>query len=526
MPVLPKRILTFGAGIMTDRMASRLRRPAVPAQNKIYRQLIRQLSATERGKSHGIKSGLDYEHFVQNVPLCRYEDLAPQIERMKNGEADVLWPGQCSLYALSAGTTAKPKFLPVTPALLKHFRSAGLASLLFYASRVGHAGVFYGRHLLLGGSAKLSPISESSTFKSFGGDLSGIIAHEISPAVEKHYYEPGTEIAQMSDSPDKLAAILNRIHYRDITMMMGIPSTLLILAHALREHARTKKILPTNLQAIWPNFECLVHGGAPIGPYVDELKKVCGPEVNLHEIYPASEGFIAAQDDESALGLRLITDAGIFYEFLPLVSYDENRLAHLGAKAIHLADVKVGVDYVLLMTTPAGLCRYVVGDVIRFTSTEPPRLVYVGRTKLRLSAFGEHVAEKELTDSLLKVCRQHDWTITNFHVAPLIANSLTGRSHGWHEWWIELIPGTVITPTGPVLAVELDEALGKRNADYAAKRKAGTLKPPIVRLLMPGTFENWMRSSDHWGGQKILPRCSNDREIADGLARIARFTPD
>ena len=469
---------------------------------------------------------MSYNQFAKKVSLCRYDDLIPQIERMKQGEADVLWPGQCSLYAISAGTTASPKNLPVTDAMLQHFRSAGLKSLLFYSARAGHAGIFYGRHLILGGTSNLTTIFETKDFKAVGGSISGITANRIPPWVEKHFYEPGSEIARMGDSPEKLTASIARTRYQDITLMAGIPSSLLIFAHALREQGSTNNNRPADLQALWPNLECLVHAGVPIGPYADELRKVCGAEVNFHEIYPASEGFIAAQDGASTAGLRLITNAGIFYEFIPINLYDESRLAQLHDKVVSLADVKIGVDYGLIMTTPSGLCRYVIGDVVRFMSTKPPRLVYVGRTKLQLSACGEHVIEKELTDSLLKVCHQYDWSIVNFHVAPLVANSLTGRGHGWHEWWIELKPGTLITPRGPFLAVELDAEMRKLNPDYDAKRRSGTLKPPIVRLLMPGTFEAWMRRNNKWGGQNIMPPCRNDREIADGLAQIARFTAD
>ena len=239
-----------------------------------------------------------------------------------------------------------------------------------------------------------------------------------------------------------------------------------------------------------------------LGPFENELRAALGPTVNFHEVYPASEGFIAAQDADSAAGLRLLADAGLFYEFLPLSEFDENRLTILVQQAVPLEGVKPGVDYVLLLSTPAGLCRYIVGDVVRFISTEPPRLIYVGRTKLQLSAFGEHVIEKELTDALLAVCNRHGWTIINFHVAPIFANAATGRKRGQHEWWVELKVPTIETPTGPAMAPELDAELKRLNDDYEAKRKGGGLDPPIVRLVMPGVFERWMRSAGKWGGQK------------------------
>jgi hypothetical protein len=207
--------------------------------------------------------------------------------------------------------------------------------------------------------------------------------------VEKHLYEPGAAIAQMADWPAKIAAITARTSPLDISLLAGIPSWVLILAEALRHHSIRGKARAVNLQGIWPNLECFIHGGVPIGPFQEELRTALGPTVNFHEVYPASEAFIATQDSEALAGLRLMTDAGIYYEFLPMADFDAGNLANLGPKAVPLAGVKAGVDYAILLTTPAGLGRYVIGDVVRFTSTEPPRLVYVGRTQLQLSAFGE-----------------------------------------------------------------------------------------------------------------------------------------
>ncbi|MCB1103806.1 MAG: GH3 auxin-responsive promoter family protein [Cephaloticoccus sp.] len=527
MPNLQKSIITFGAGLMSAWTELRLKRSARPGQEKAFRELRSALALTEQGRACGLTARTAYADFNRNTPLRTYENLLPQIERMKRGEADVLWPGQCHYYAVSSGTTAgRTKYLPITDDMVRHFSRAGLDSLYYYTQRTGHAGVFQGRHLFLGGATTLMPIAEAAPFEAWGGDLSGITALNLPPWVEKHLYEPGTDIAGMSDWPAKLRAIAERTLGRDITLIAGIPSWLLILAQTMREQAARKGLTPANLQAIWPNLECIVHGGVPIGPFLQELQQACGPTVNFHEVYPASEGFIAAQDAESSRGLRLMTDVGLFYEFLPLADYDETRLDQLGPKAVPLAGVKVGVDYVLLLTTPAGLCRYLIGDVVRFLSTKPPRLIYVGRTKLQLSAFGEHVIEKELTDALTKVCHGYDWRIVNFHVAPLFVNSLTGQQRGRHEWWIELRPGTVVTPTGPVLETALDAELQRLNDDYEAKRKGGGMEPPIVRLVMPGIFESWMRTKGKWGGQNKMPRCRSDRAIADELAQIARFTAE
>ncbi|HEY0946109.1 MAG TPA: GH3 auxin-responsive promoter family protein [Opitutaceae bacterium] len=525
----PKSLLHLGTSILTMRTARRLRdrRAALAGQQTALRTLLARIAATAYGNDHHLAAGLTYDQFRQRAVPRPYEAFVPYIDRMKRGEADVLWPGRCAFYAVSSGTTAgRTKYLPITEGMLAHFRQTGLDALLYYTTRVGHAGVFHGKHLFLGGSTTLARLDEAKTFEAYGGDLSGITALNLPRWVEKHLYEPGAAIAQMDGWPAKIQAIAERTWTRDVTLVAGIPSWLLILAEAVMARAGKDKARPLNLKTVWPNLECVIHGGVPLAPFADELRAAVGPKVNFHEVYPASEAFIAAQDAEAALGLRLMAGAGVFYEFLPMSEFDESRLESLGGKAVPLEDVKPGVDYALLLTTPAGLCRYVIGDVVRFLSTEPPRLIYVGRTKLQLSAFGEHVIEKELTDALLTVCQRHGWTIVNFHVAPLFVNSAAGVNRGRHEWWVELKPLTNETPTGPAMAAELDVELQRLNDDYEAKRKGGGLEPPTVRLVMPGVFEQWMRAKGKWGGQHKMPRCRSDREVADDLAQIARFSRD
>ena len=529
MTACSKSLHIFGVGLLTAAAEWRLRqkRGAPEAQQRVFRRLATKLAATSYWRGAGVEPGMTYGNFAARVGPRTYEQLAPAVERMKRGEADVLWPGRCSLFALSPGTTTgQPKCLPITEEMLAHFRKAAFDSLLYYTVRVKHAGVFRGRHLFLDGATALERLAEAQPHEAYAGDLSGIAALNLPRWVERHLYEPGTTIAQMTDWPQKIDAIVTRTRGLDISLLAGLPSWVLLLAAALRENSSQSKQRVLNLQGLWPNLECFVHGGMPITPYYDELRTALGPTVNFHEVYPASEGFIAAQDAQPTAGLRLMTDAGIFFEFLPMDQFDETRLEQLGKKIVPLAGVKPGVDYALLLTTPAGLARYVIGDVVRFISTEPPRLIYVGRTKLQLNAFGEHVIEKDVTDALHAVCSRHGWTLMNFHVAPLFANSLTGLVGGSHEWWIELKPGTVATPIGPLMAIELDVELRRLNSDYAAKRKGGGLEPPFVRLVMPGVFQHWLTFHGQWGGQHKMPRCRSDRTIADELAQVTNFAVD
>ncbi len=496
------------------------------AQGRIFSQLIPKLASGSVWWGAGIEPAMGYDGFRKSVRLCTYADLEPHIERMKKGEPDVLWPGTCQIYASTSGTsTGSSRLIPVTEAMLGHFKRAGLDSIFWYCARMGSSSVFRGRHLSLGGSTALVPLKDSEPFEAYSGDMSAIAALNLPRWAERAFSEPGGATSQIADWNERVAAIAAKAPGADVSLIAGMPRWVLDVAATLRARAAGGARPAANLKAMWPRLECFIHGGVPATPFHEELKGALGPAVNFHEIYSASEAFIAAQDSEPKDGLRLMADLGVFYEFLPMSEFDEAQVPMLGAKAVPLSGVQTGVDYALVITTPAGLARYVIGDVVRFLSTEPPRLCYVGRTDLRLNAFGEHVSEKEITDALIAVCRRNGWTIVNFHVAPLFnppASALRGR----HEWWVELKAGTFITPTGPVIAPELDAELRKLSAGYAAKRSGGVLDAPFVRLVMPGVFEHWMRYHKKWGGNNKMPRCRGDRVIADDLGAALQFAKD
>jgi hypothetical protein len=511
-------------GRLAARRAYRLQKEAsgLAAQAAGYRGLMQQLARTDFGRQVGLAPDLAYRDFSGRVELRTYEAFSPYVQRMLRGESDVLSPGRCSHFAVSSGTTAGPsKWLPVPAAMLAHFRAAGLDAMLFYARRAGGGSVFRGRHLFLGGSTALVPVP-GITPPISSGDLSGITALNLPWWAERHLYEPGVAIAQMTDWPAKLAAIARRTLRADITLVAGIPSWLLVFAETMRAQAVGELgCAPAALRDLWPNLECLVHGGVPVAPFSAELRAAFGPGVALHEVYPASEGFIAAQDAEPEAGLRLLADRGLFFEFVPLADYREAAPGNATTRVLPLEGVKAGEDYVLVLTTPAGLVRYVIGDVVRFVTTNPPRLIYVGRTRLQLSAFGEHVIEKELTDAVAAVCRRADVSVTGFHVAPVFPDPAAGRQRGCHEWWIELRPAAGrLDPNPGEFAGELDHELAVRNDDYAAKRAGHGLEIPAVRFVRPGLFEEWLKQHGKWGGQGKMPRCRSDRIVADELARL------
>jgi hypothetical protein len=510
--------LAGGAGLFLSRRHAPRRRRCPHGrkeQEQAFRDLTATLAPTVHGRRVGLEAGMSYRDFSARIPVKAYEGFAPDIERMKRGESDILHPGRCPAFAVSSGTTAGPsKWLPVNQALLAHFRQAGLDALGFHVLRSGRDTVFRGRHLFLGGSTTLQTLPNAGPPIHYG-DLSGLTAMNLPPWVDRLLYEPGREIARMGDWPAKLDAIARRTRNRDIRLVAGIPSWLLVLAARMgRQCAEEDGLIPGSLKEIWPNLECVVHGGVPLGPFAEELRQACGPGVRFQEVYPASEGFIAAQDAEPEAGLRLLTRHSVFFEFLPLAEFDEARPN--GQRAVPLAGVRPGTDYVLLLTTPAGLVRYIIGDIVRFTGTTPPRLVYAGRTRLQLSAFGEHVIEKELTDAVVAVGAEHRLAVADFHVAPLFPDAGAGRPVGRHEWWLELRSAPAVG--ADQLAPDLDRALALRNDDYAAKRAGGGMDAPLVHLVPPGFFEDWLRKAGKWGGQHKTPRCRSDRQIADQLA--------
>lgn len=520
MTLAPRFLVNFLAGYRLARFARRwpATDPGHAAQAGIFRRLLAQFARTAYGREQGLTAGMGAEEFRARVPLRWPAQFRPWVERMAGGEADVLWPGRCRFFVYTSGTTdGVPKLLPVTEAMLAHFRAALGATLFLHARRAGHAGVFLGRHVHTGASTALSEARGA-----YAGFLDGIATLALSPWVEANLHAPPPRVARMPEGPEKSAATAAAMLGRDVTLVAGTPRSLLALAEAVCGRADGNKARWPHLQAAWPNLECCLHHGAGPGLWTEELRAALGPDVAGQEAYAAAEGIFAAQEGEAGAGLRLLVEHGLWFEFLPLADYRAELPAGLGARCVLLADVKPGVDYVLVVTTPAGLCRCVTGDVVRFGAVAPPRLLVVGRVQLQLRAFGEEVGERELTEALLDVCGRLGWQPVNFHVAPYHLRTVP-RPQGCHEWWVELRPGTLRTPTGPLLAAELDAALTASHRAYAARRANGSLEAPVVRLVAPGTFEQWARAFPAQGGAGMLPGCRGDRKIAEQLAGLTRF---
>jgi hypothetical protein len=520
MTLAPRFLISFWAGLRVARFVRQVKAGsgAVDAQQAAFRHLMERMATTELGQQQGLHAKMDYETFQQGQPLVEQQHFESFVDRMAAGESDVIWPGRCRFFVDTSGTTTgSPRRLPVTDELLANYRHGLSSALLHYAARVGHGGVFLGRHLHAGASTALHEAGDS-----FAGNFDAITALSLSSWAEANLHSPPATIARMPDGPEKAAATAERMRSQDVTLIGGTPAAVRLLADAVRARGSRGKIRLTSVQALWPNLECFLHTGAPLGLLDHELRALLGPQVNFHEVYAAAEGWFAVQDGDASLGLRLLADAGIFFEFLPMREFREDLPPHLGRRCVPLAEVQTGVDYALVITTPAGLVRYAVGDVVRFLSVDPPRLQFVGRTRMHLSTFGEQVSERELTEALLAVCAKHEWVPVNFHVAPLFTRPAPAP-RGGHEWWIELRSGTVKTPTGPFLATELDAALAARNPDYAARRNTRGLEAPTVRLVMPGVFGQWAQTYQAEFGASRMASCRPDRLIADQLAALTRF---
>ncbi len=522
MTLAPRFLVNFWAGLCVAQFSRRLKSlgRGTAAQKKAFATLMAQFAGTEFGRNHSLSAATTYAQFRDRVPPRTYDYFAPLVARMVAGQPGVLAPGHCHFFVETAGTTAgRPKLLPVPEPMFAHFRRALRAALFLYAAKAGHAGVFLGRHLHVGGSTALGKKNDS-----YSTGLDGMIALCLSAWAEANLYSPPPTVAYLPEGPAKIAATAAAMLRSDVTLIGGTPAKVHALALAVSDAAGKGAARPAPLQAVWPNLECFAFTGAPLGLLAEDLRAALGPTVNSHEIYAAAEGIFAAQD-AGASGLRLLTDTGLFFEFLPLRRFSEDTLAHAGPDCLPLDQVQAGVDYVLLVTTPAGLCRYVPGDIVRFVSVDPPRLQFVGSTRLQLSAFGERVSERELIDTVLAVCSRNGWHPVSFHVAPYSHRHAAGQTINTHEWWLELRTHTVKTPTANVLGPEFDSELARRNSDYAALRANHTLGVPSVRLVMPGVFDQWTQAQHQAGRGSKMPRCRSDRVIADQLAALAGFHP-
>ncbi|WP_308131944.1 GH3 auxin-responsive promoter family protein [uncultured Flavobacterium sp.] len=468
-------------------------------QEELLLNLIRTAEQTVIGKQYDFSSVKSYQEFTERVPVSTYEDLEPLIERTLKGEQNVFWSTPIKWFAKSSGTTnAKSKFIPVSTEALEncHYK-AGKDLLSLYLNNNEESQLFTGKSLRLGGSKQL--YEDNNTFF---GDLSAILIDNM-PIWAEFSSTPSNKVSLMSEWETKIPAIINETIHENVTSFAGVPSWMLVLMNKTLE--ATGK---SNLLEIWPNLEVYFHGGVSFEPYREQYKKILPrSEFQYYEIYNASEGFFAIQDLNNSSDLLLMLDYGIFYEFIPMDTFGTPE-----QKTIRLSEVELGKNYAIVITTNAGLWRYMVGDTVRFTSLNPYRIRVSGRTKHHINVFGEELIVENTDKAIAKACKLTNTEVIDYTVAPVF---MEGKEKGAHEWMIEFknAPENISD-----FRQILDDTLQSLNSDYEAKRHNNmTLNPLIINIARTNLFYDWLKEQDKLGGQHKIPRLSNQRNYLEEL---------
>ena len=461
---------------------------------QVLRRLTSKAERTEWGREHSFASLRTYEDFAASSPVNTYEDLKLAIDRMRQGERDVLWPGQVRWYAKSSGTTNdKSKFIPVSQDGLRDTHYAGgRDAVAWYLGNNPHSRIFDGKALILGGSHA----SNYNLKNSLVGDLSAILIENINPLVNL-VRVPKKETALLSDFELKRDRIAHEAIRENVTNLSGVPSWMLSVMNRVLEITGKD-----NLSEVWPNLEMFFHGGVAFTPYREQYRKLI-PSANMHymETYNASEGFFGIQDDPSDLSMSLMLDYGVFYEFIPM-----DELESPNPHVVPLWGVETGRNYAMLISTSSGLWRYMIGDTVRFTGKDPYKFVITGRTKFFINAFGEELIVDNAEVGLAEACRQTGAQVLEYTAAPVF---MDGEGKCRHQWLVEFAkePADIA-----FFARILDETLQHVNSDYEAKRyKDITLQPLELVAARKGLFHDWLASKGKLGGQHKVPRLSNNR---------------
>lgn len=472
----------------------------INAQNEVWDNLITSAEDTVFGSKYAFNKIQDRREYADNVPLQDYESLKPYIKRMMHGEKDVLWPGLVEWFSKSSGTTGdKSKFIPVSSQNLKkcHIRGSWDTLTLLYHNRPDSQ-IFAGKNLLMGGT--LVSFDEYKNTKI--GDVSAIMMANM-PSFAKPFYAPNLEIGLMSEWEKKIDLTAHEALNLNITMLGGVPTWTIVLFRKLLEITGKSNILE-----VWPQFETYIHGGVSFTPYKEQFKEFLPSDaVNYVEIYNASEGYFAVQNDLTQDDMLLLLDNGVYYEFLPMEELEADH-----PKTLLLEEVELGKNYALVISTNAGLWRYMPGDTIVFTNLSPFKIKVSGRTQQFINAFGEEVMVSNTDKALAKTCKDHNAVVTEYTVAP---HYFEKDGKGSHEWLVEFekMPENLERFT-----LDLDKNLQSINSDYEAKRyKNMALEPLSIQVLPKGIFHNWMKKRGKFGGQHKIPRLANHRKYVEDI---------
>jgi len=475
----------------------------VALQKEVQDYLVRHARDTEYGRAHLFANIHDYDSFAAHIPLNTYEELKEYIDRMRHGESDILWPGRTKWYAKSSGTTNdKSKFIPVTADGLKDIHYAGgTDTVALYLRNHPESRLFDGKALILGGShAPNYNVSHSLV-----GDLSAILIENINPLVNL-VRVPKKQTALLSDFELKRDRIARETLHKNVTNLSGVPSWMMSVLSRVLELSGKRYI-----SDVWPNLEVFFHGGVAFSPYRQQYEELIPKaDMNYMETYNASEGFFGLQDDPADPAMLLMLDYGVFYEFMPM---DEFGNEH--PTVLPLWGVEKGKNYAVVISTSCGLWRYIIGDTIRFTSTDPYKFIITGRTKHFINAFGEELIVDNAEKALAYACQQTNAEVSEYTAAPVFMDN---HAKCQHQWLIEFArePHSL-----QAFADILDHKLQEINSDYEAKRyKNITLQPLQIIKARPGLFNDWLKAKGKLGGQHKIPRLSNSRQYIDELIEI------
>ncbi|NDF60192.1 MAG: hypothetical protein EB100_03850 [Crocinitomicaceae bacterium] len=467
-------------------------------QTNLREKLVISNTETLFGNRHSFTLINSYEDFSNNIGLNDYESLLPYIEKEIQGEKNVLTKGATKWFSKSSGTTSnRTKLIPVTKSSLYDCHYKGGKDLLaIYYNNYPNRKLYKGKHLILGGSTEINHINHYS----YIGDLSAIIVKNL-PWWAEIRRSPSKSTTLLSDWEIKLEQMARETMTQDIYILAGVPSWMLVLCKKVLEISGKN-----HLREVWPNLELFMHGGVSFAPYKSEFNQLL-PYSDMHyiETYNSSEGFFGIQDDPNSTDLLLMLDYGIFYEFIPMSEFNGTN----SSKVIPLEEIKIGVNYALVITTNGGLWRYIIGDTVQFTSISPYKFTITGRTQSFINVFGEEIIVSNSDTAIAHACSVSNVTLTEYTVGPIF---IENNQKGAHEWIIELSARDQFDESK--FKVELDKKLKDVNSDYAAKRSFDLLlQEPVIHFVPNGTFERWYKKNNKLGGQNKIPRLSNDRKL-------------
>jgi phenylacetate-coenzyme A ligase PaaK-like adenylate-forming protein len=468
----------------------------VVAQQKVFENLIRQAEKTQFGKDHHFSQIKNHEDFTKQVPIRDYEELKPYVDRVVQGEENILWKGKPIYFAKTSGTTSGAKYIPLTKESMPFHIEAARNAILNYIHETGKADFVNGKMIFLQGS----PILEEKNGIQFGR-LSGIVAHFVPNYLQKNRL-PSWETNCIEDWETKVDAIVEETIREDMAVISGIPSWVQMYFEKLQKKGGKP------VGDLFKNFNLFIYGGVNYEPYRAKFENLIGRKVDAIELFPASEGFFAYQDSQKEKGMLLLLNSGIFYEFVKSEEFFTPN-----PKRYTIGEVELNVNYVLIISTNAGLWAYNIGDTVQFTSLNPYRVIVSGRIKHYISAFGEHVIGKEVENALQEAMNDSEIRVNEFTVAPQIAPE-TGLPY--HEWFIEFEnePNNL-----EEFALAIDNAMRKQNVYYEDLIVGKVLQTVKITKVSKNGFQEYMKSIGKLGGQNKLPRLSNDRKIADLLNR-------